>query len=62
MGVRVTHVGEMRNASTVLVGRDHLRDIGMDRSITLKCILEKYGLILWIRFNQMRIGFSVSVL
>jgi hypothetical protein len=41
-----------------LKGRDCLKDIGVDGSITLEWILEKYGGKLWTGFIWFRIGTS----
>jgi hypothetical protein len=37
----VAHVGEMRNALNILVGRDHLEDLGINEKIILEWILGK---------------------
>jgi hypothetical protein len=45
MGGLVAHVGEKRNNVVVWWGklkdRDHFEDLGIDRRIILKCILNK---------------------
>jgi hypothetical protein len=52
--------GEMRNACKILIGslkkRDHMEDLGVDRSIVLKWIIGKLGRRVCLGFCWFRIG------
>jgi len=45
-----------------LKGRDHLEDLDVDVSITLKCILKKQGVKLWAGYNWRRTGSNDGIL
>jgi hypothetical protein len=45
-----------------LKGGDHLEDLGVDRRITLRWILGKYGLGMWIGFIWLRIWIGGELL
>jgi hypothetical protein len=55
-------MGDIRNAykslEESLKGKNHSEDLGVDRRITLKWILGKQGLWVWIGFNWLRIRAS----
>jgi hypothetical protein len=59
-------MGEMRNTckilSETLTGRNHAKDLDIDRMIILKWILEKQGTKAWIEFIWFRIGTSDRLL
>jgi len=45
-----------------LKGRDHLEDIGVDGTIILEWILEKYGAKVWTGYIWISVGTSAGLL
>jgi hypothetical protein len=60
----VAHMAEMRNpykfSNKNLYGREKLKDIGVDGRITLKLILKKYDMRIWIRVMSRMMGIYSS--
>jgi hypothetical protein len=56
----VERMGEVKGAYNILVGkpegRNHWKDLGIDGGVTLRWILGKQGLGMWIGFIWLRIG------
>lgn len=67
---QVVQVGEIGNVCTVSAGklgegRDHLIDVDIDGSITLKCVLKKYSLrvltgFIWLEWKPCEHGSELS--
>jgi hypothetical protein len=62
----VTHMGEMRNANKIFVGKPEdkslLGRLGADGRIILRWNLKKYGVKFWTGFSWLRIGSSYRIL
>jgi hypothetical protein len=60
----VAHIGEVRGAYNILIGKggDHWEDLGIDGMITIRWILRKSGLGMWIGFIWLRIGIRGGLL
>jgi hypothetical protein len=58
----VARIGKKRDAYKVLVGGDHSEDIGVDGRKTLKRIIGKWGLGMWIGLIWLIIGIGCIIL
>jgi hypothetical protein len=60
MGETYNAYREIINAYKILVGKttvkSHLRDLGADERIIIKCILEKEGVRMWSKFTWLTVG------
>jgi hypothetical protein len=55
-------MGAMKDVYKILAiklnGRDHLRDLSIDKRIILKCFLNKQGVSVWTGFQRFSICFA----